>query len=238
MSTKIFISAGHGGSDPGALSIDGKYKEKDINLGIALHLKAELDRHGIETKISRTDDTRITVDKYAKMSNDYGADYAIDIHNNASTSINANGSEVFHSVNGGKGQTLAANIQEELVAIGKNDRGIKTRKRSDGKDYYGFIRNTSAPAVIVECGFITNTMDLNSMITSEKQKVIAIAIAKGVLKTVGVTYIPEVVKVEEQTIAYRVQMGVFKNRHNAQDIVDRLTRAGFKPAIVPIKTIK
>ena len=241
MTVKIFISAGHGGTDPGAVSYDGKYNEKDFNLSIAKYLKEELDRHGIETKLSRDTDERIKVDSYVKMCNDYKPDYALDIHCNSSTSANSNGAEVFHSINGGKGQTLASNVQDELVKLGQNNRGTKTRVNSEGKDYFGFIRKTVCPAVIVECGFMSNEGDINKMNTPEKQKSFAVAIAKGVLKTVGFEYLEPVVKeelVEEVVVGYRVQMGVYQNRSNAQTMVDKLTSAGFKPAIVTVKMIK
>ena len=241
MTVKVFISAGHGGSDPGAISYDGKYNEKDFNLAIAKYVKEELDRHGVETMLSRDSDVRITVDNYVKMCNEYRPTYALDIHNNASSTSTSNGSEVFHSINGGTGQILAQNIQDELVALGQNDRGIKTRKNSKGKDYYGFIRSTICPAVIVECGFMTNKLDVSKMNTPEKKKAFAIAIAKGVLKTANIPYIEPVIKkepVEEVVVGYRVQMGVYKNRDNAQNMVDKLTKAGFKPAIVAVKVTK
>ena len=88
---------------------------------------------------------------------------------------------------------------------------------------------------------MTNKLDVSKMNTPEKKKAFAIAIAKGVLKTANIPYIEPVIKkepVEEVVVGYRVQMGVYKNRDNAQNMVDKLTKAGFKPAIVAVKVTK
>ena len=128
-----------------------------------------------ETKRSDTDDA-------------FAPDYAVEIHNNAG---GGDGVEIFHHHKGGKGKTLANNILKEIVAIGQNSRGLKTKTNSAGKDYYGWIRETVAPACLVECAFVDNKKDIAIIDTAAEQKAMGIAIAKGVLKTLGIKWVAE-----------------------------------------------
>ena len=178
---KVFIGVGHGGSDPGAVA--NGVKEKDLNLVIAKACRDELKKHGVSVKMSRTKDENDTISAEIQECNAYAPDLAIDIHNNAG---GGDGAEVYYHYGGGTGKTLAENILAEIVKIGQNSRGTKVRKNSMGKDYYGFIRETFAPAVIVECAFIDNAHDLKFLASKAKQKKAGRAIAKGVLKTLGV----------------------------------------------------
>lgn len=233
MSIKVFIGVGHGGIDPGSLSYDKKYEEADINLGIAKQVEAELIRHGVITQMSRKTDVRVKMDDVVEACNKFKPDYAIDIHNNAATAPSAKGAETYYSISGGKGQTLAINIQNELVNIGQANRGIKTRVNSSGRNYYQFIRETSAPANIIECGFMTNETDMKNMDEAHEQAKIGTAIAKGILKTVGIAYKEPVVETPVTSNSlYRVQVGAYRNKSNAEALVKQLDAAGFKGAFI------
>ena len=217
---KVFIGVGHGGSDPGAVA--NGVKEKDLNLSIALACRDELVRHGVEVKMSRTKDENDPIGEEVNECNAYGPDLAVDIHNNAG---GGDGGEVFHSYLGGKGKTLAENILAEIVNIGQNSRGCKIRKNANGNDYYAFIRNTTCPAVIVECAFVDNSTDLEILATEGKRQKMGQAIAKGILKTLGIEF-----QAETGTI-YRVQVGAYKIRANAEAMQKRLKEAGFSSFI-------
>lgn len=180
---KVFIGVGHGGSDPGAVA--NGFRESDLNLAIALSCQSELARHGVLTKISRTKDENDTLTEEIEECNAFDPDLAVDIHNNSG---GGDGAEVFHTIKGGVGKTLAVNILDEIVKIGQNSRGAKTRKNSSGHDYYGFIRLVFAPSVIVEGVFIDNRNDLQAVDTKEEQAAFGVAIAKGILKTLGIAY--------------------------------------------------
>ena len=181
MSKKVFISAGHGGSDSGA--VGNGFKEKDLNLSIALACGDYLKSRGIEVRMSRVKDEDDDLNQEARESNAFGPDLAVSIHNNAG---GGDGVEAWYSIVGGLGKTCAENILAEVVKIGQNSRGAKTRKGSNGRDYYGFIRQTKAPAVIVECAFIDNATDIRIINTEPKRVVMGEAIAKGILKTLGI----------------------------------------------------
>ena len=187
MAKKVFIGVGHGGTDSGA--VGNGLKEKDLNLAISLACNEVLQRHGVNTLMSRTKDENDALTEEINECNAFKPDLAIDIHNNAG---GGDGVEAFYHYGGGASKTLAENVLAEIVKIGQNSRGAKIRKNEQGRDYYGFIRQTSAPAVIVECAFIDNATDIKIIDTSAEQKTMGVAIAKGILKTLGITYVAEV----------------------------------------------
>lgn len=176
---KVFLGVGHGGSDSGAV---GYIVEKDVNLNMALACKDYLEANGVEVKMSRYKDEDDSLNEEVRECNAYNPDLAVDIHNNAG---GGDGFEVYHTLNGGTGKTLAENIEKEVIAIGQNSRGVKTRRGNNG-DYYGFIRMTKCPAVICEGVFVDNQADATQADTLEEQKVFGIAYAKGILKTLGI----------------------------------------------------
>ena len=218
---KVFISAGHGGSDPGAVANGAK--EKDLNLSIAFACRDVLKRHGVEVKMSRTKDEDDALSEEIRECNAYGPDLAVSIHNNAG---GGDGAEAFYHYGGGKSKTLAENILAEIVKVGQNSRGAKTRKNNDGKDYYGFIRQTSAPAVIVECAFVDNATDLKILASEGKRKSMGEAIAKGMLKTLGVAI------QSERASLYRVQVGAYLLKSNAEAMQKKIKAVGFDAFIV------
>ena len=176
---KVYLDAGHGGSDSGAV----KYvREKDVNLTMALACRDYLKANGVTVKMSRTTDKNTDLNEMCKDANAWDADLAVSIHNNAG---GGDGFEIYHSISGGKGKTLAVNIEKEVKKIGQNSRGLKTRKGANG-DYYGFIRMTDMPAVICEGAFVDNKTDVKAIDTIKEQKEFGYAFARGILKTLGI----------------------------------------------------
>ena len=186
MAKKVFIGVGHGGADNG--SVANGLREDALNLAIAKACNDELIRHGVSVLMSRTKDENDPLADEIKECNKFAPDYAVEIHNNAG---GGDGVEIFHTYKGGKGKTLAQNILNEIIAIGQNSRGLKTKKNSSGKDYFGWIRETVAPACLVECAFVDNKKDIAIIDTAAEQKAMGIAIAKGILKTLGIKWVAE-----------------------------------------------
>ena len=224
---KVYIGVGHGGSDSGAV----KYLvEKDINLKMALACHDYLKSAGVDVKISRTSDKDSSIAEKVTAANSWGADLAIDIHNNAG---GGDGAEVYHSIVGGTGKRLADNILNEFEKIGQNVRGAKT-KHENGTDYFGFIRLTDMPAVITEAVFVDNAADAAQADTEAECKAFGIAIAKGVLRTLGIAdnvVRPSTPSKPAQTI-YRVQVGAYTNRSNAVKLAKKLNSIGYNTLIV------
>ena len=178
---KVFIGVGHGGSDPGAV---GYLVEKDVNLTMATACRDFLTAYGVDVRMSRTKDENDTVSQEVTECNAYAPDLAIDVHNNSG---GGDGFEVFHTIHGGTGKTLAQNIEKHVKAMGQSSRGVKTRQGTSG-DYYAFIRETVAPAVICEGVFVDTKADAAQADTLAEQQAFGVAYAKGILDTLGLAY--------------------------------------------------
>lgn len=227
MEKKVFLGVGHGGVDPGCVA--NGLKEKDLNLVIALACNAELVRHGVTVLMERTGDASITSEQAIAMCNSFAPDLATDIHNNAG---GGDGCEVFHHHLPGTGKKLAGNILDEIVKIGQNSRGLKTKLNSSGKDYFYFIREIEAPSVIVECAFLDNKTDVQIIDTEAEQKAMGVAIAKGILKTLGIAYKEPEAAAPATGKLYRVQVGAYSVKANAEAQLAKVKAAGFADAFI------
>ena len=192
-------------------------------MSIALACRDVLEKHGVEVRMSRTKDENDPLSEEIRECNAFNPDLAVDIHNNAG---GGDGAEAFYHYGGGKSKTLAENILAEIVKVGQNSRGSKVRKNASGKDYYGFIRETSCPAVIVECAFVDNASDLKILASEGKKKTMGEAIAKGILKTLGAEIQPN------KATLYRVQVGAYLLRSNAEAMQKKIKAVGFDAFIV------
>lgn len=222
---KVFIGAGHGGNDPGA----SKYLvEKDVNLVMAKACRDYLEANGVQVLMSRTKDENDPLTDEIKECNAFNPDLAVDIHNNAG---GGDGFEAYYHYKGGSSKVLALNIEEEVKAIGQNSRGCKTKLNSSGKDYFGFIRQTLCPAVIVEGCFVDNQNDAQIANTEEKQRAFGYAYARGILTTLGID--PDISsQVIPNKEIYRVQIGAYSQKENAQAQLQKAKEAGFSDAYI------
>ena len=229
MAKKVFLGVGHGGKDSGAVA--NGIREKDSNLQMALACQKELVRHGVTVLMSRTKDEDDPLNEEVKECNAFAPDLAVDIHNNAG---GGDGGEAFYHYKGGLSKTLAENVVAEIVKIGQNSRGIKTRLGADGRDYYGFIRMTKAPAIIVECAFLDNEKDVAIIDTLAEQKAMGVAIAKGILTTLGIPWKPVDVETAPNNAgsnkAYRLQV----DKANGDKLVNKLKEFGVVATLVEV----
>lgn len=212
---KVFLSAGHGGSDPGAVAYG--LKEKNINLQTLLACKEELERHGVTVICSRTTDEDDPVSQEVKEANASGADLAVSFHANAG---GGDGFEAFCNLSNAAGVRLAQLAEKEVAEIGQNSRGVK-----NGMHLY-FVKNTNATAVLFESFFVDNDIDNDIGDTTEKQKKFGFAYAKAILSYLGITY-KEKNETEDNTLLYRVQCGAFRNKENAESLKERLQAEGY-----------
>lgn len=174
---KVFLSAGHGGKDPGATAYD--LKEKDINLEILSACRPELERFGITVVCSRTVDEDDPVEDEVKEANKSKADIAVAFHTN---SAKGDGSETYYYSKSKESRRLAELCEKYVQTIGQNSRGIKT-----GDGLY-FIRKTTMPAVLCECAFIDNETDNKIIDTVEKRQAFGKAYAKAILEYLGIAF--------------------------------------------------
>jgi N-acetylmuramoyl-L-alanine amidase len=210
---KVFLSAGHGGTDPGAVA--NSLREKDINLQILLACKTELERHGVTVVCSRVTDANDPVAEEVREANKSNADIAVSFHTNAGK---GDGSETFYYSSNAKGKKLAELCEKYTKQIGQNSRGVKT-----GDKLY-FIRKTTMPAVLCECAFVDNTKDKAIVDTVAEQKKFGVAYAKAILEYFGIKY--------EDLSMYRVQIGAYRNLENAEAALKKAKAAGFVNAFI------
>ena len=193
---KIFIDAGHGGKDPGA--VNGDIYEKDIALQIALKLNTALKNNGFETAMSRSTDVFIPLTERAQKANNFNADIFISLHLNSSTNSNAEGIEFLVYENKGVNNKLASNIQNELIKIkGIVNRGIKERKD------LAVLNSTRMPAILIEVGFISNNRELTLLRNDIYQNQIVQAINNGICNFFGAV-VKSMVKVQNVQDALKI----------------------------------
>lgn len=184
----VVIDAGHGGYDPGKVGINDAL-EKNINLLIAKKLEKYLSEKNFLVVMTRNDDNSLTSEdnSYKKTSDlkkrceiikDSQADFCISIHQNSYTDSRVKGAQVFYFSASDKGEALAKSIQKKLIEHVDND---NTRQAKANDDYY-MLLNSSCPAVIVECGFLSNKDEADLLCTDEYQNKIAKAIGKGFIE--------------------------------------------------------
>ena len=170
---KVFIDAGHGGQDPGA--VKGNIYEKDIALSIALKLEKMLKACGLETVMSRTTDVFVTLQDRASIANNCNAILFVSIHVNSSTNL-ARGIETLVYSYRGKNKDIAQNVQDNLIATtGTLDRGVKERP-----DLY-VLSATKMTAILVETGFIKT--EYQNLLSDDYQNKIASAITNAICKS-------------------------------------------------------
>ena len=174
-SIKVFIDAGHGGTDPGA--VGNGLKEKDIVLSIATKLGSLLNGRGISIKYSRTNDTYLSLEERARLANACGADLFLSIHANSATS-SVRGTECYtHPTANTATKTLSGNVSRAISSKFGN---------------FAVLRLSNMPAILVETAFISNSSDANLLNT--RQTDFSIAIANSILsyfngRTIDTSYI-------------------------------------------------
>jgi len=182
----ILIDPGHGGFDPGKVSPDG-IREKDINLAIASKLASALTDQGFSVYLTRDSDKSLnsegasskkTSDLKARtdLAANVNADLYISIHQNSYSAEYVHGAQVFYYSTSSDGKALAECIQEHLIseADPSNTRAAK------GNSEYLVLRESPCTAVIIECGFLSNTKECSDLCTDKYQTSIANAICNAV----------------------------------------------------------
>ena len=213
---KVFLSAGHGGNDPGAVA-NGLY-EKTINLNVLLACKEVLEQHNVKVICSRIKDENDPVAQEVKEANVSGADIAVSFHTNAGR---GDGFEVYYFDSSSSGKKLASLCEKQIKILGQNSRGIKVG------NHLQFVRKTKMPSVLVETFFIDNVKDKCFGDTLSKQTAIGVAYAKSILEYFGIPY-----KTKTKTVTYRVQVGAYNDKSNAESMKCKLQTEGFDAIIV------
>lgn len=181
----IVIDVGHGGNDPGKISTNGT-EEKDINLEIAKYLRDYLIAQDYIVYLTRDSDRGLYDDgasnkKTSDLKNriqffkDKNATLVVSIHQNSFSDPLQHGAQTFYYSKSDPSKQLATSIQNTLLKLDPTN--TRTEKSSDS---YYLLKNSSMPAVIVECGFLSNPDETAKLIDSNYQKKLAYAISLGI----------------------------------------------------------
>ena len=221
---KYLLDYGHGGNDSGAIGIDG-VKEKDIVKEIGKRVKYHLERHNQTVFESRPNDETVSLRERSNKANNNNVDLCISIHCNAFSDSSAQGVEIFYYQGSTRGQQLANSILKEITKakLYTKNRGLKTNNLH-------ITRETIMPSVLIELGFITNVTDKNLIINNKEN--FAIAITKGILSYYGITYEVETSQTTTTKKLYRVQVGAFSEKANAEKLANELKQKGYDAFIV------
>jgi N-acetylmuramoyl-L-alanine amidase len=185
-SKTIIIDPGHGGFDPGKKGINGA-DEKDINLKISLKLRDYLEQSGAVVIMTRsTDNDADGMDGVKHKRKDMaerkkiaeGGDILVSIHQNSFTQPSVKGAQTFYHKESEQGKRLAHLIQKNIKEYA--DKENKREEKSN--DNYYVLKTTQLPAVIVECGFLTNAEEERKLNAEEYQNIMAWSIYLGIVK--------------------------------------------------------
>ena len=171
--TLVVIDPGHGGRDPGAIGIGG-LQEKQINTTISNRVQQRLQEAGLTVLMTRTSDQSVDLDARAQFANQAGADLFVSIHANAISMDRpeVNGLETYYL---SSGERLARSIHNSVLRnTGMADRGVRQAR-------FYVLRYTTMPAVLVETGFVTGSVDAARFRNPAAVNQIADGIARGIL---------------------------------------------------------
>jgi N-acetylmuramoyl-L-alanine amidase len=188
----VMIDAGHGGTDPGASSLDGKVKEKDLVLQISQKIQQLSAAYHVNVVMTRTDDNFPggTTDKEEGLrartilAEKIRPAMYVSIHVSSigePTPTDRTGFEIFipndttQRVNQSK--QLGASLTQELSKVYATNQILKQRSEKN----IWVLQRTPCPAVLIECGFIDNAKDLVYFSNSSNQEAVAKKILEGIV---------------------------------------------------------
>ena len=184
----IIIDAGHGGDDGGAVSVGG-ICEKDLNLSMSKSLSSNLEAMGYHVIMTRTDDNdtygeegfnkRKDILNRLKYTEQYPNSLFISVHMNSSTSSTDKGFTVFYGEKNELSKKIAENIYYAVENFAYTSR---LRDVKEAPDSVYLMNNCTVPAILVECGFISNKTDEALLIDEKYREDLSYILACGIDK--------------------------------------------------------
>ena len=221
--SRLCFDYGHGGNDPGAI-YRGRKEANDV-LEVGKAVATTIRNHGVTVDEIRSSDSTVNLSERSSYENRNNYDYFISFHRNAFEPEVAKGVETYTYTNcSGKAKELAQKVQASLIDVGFSNRGVKSAN-------FHVLRETKAPAILIEIGFVDNSGD-NRIFDDNKDKIV-MNISKAILEQLGIVYKEESVgNFNNEKTLYRVMAGSFSIRENADKQVQKLKAAGFDAAII------
>lgn len=226
----IYLDAGHGGKDSGA-SKNG-IMEKDIVLKLVMKMKSLLSNYqDVKVATTRETDVFLSLDERTRKANNLNADVLVSVHINSATSTSAKGFESFTYPNAGASTTAFQNVmhQEIIRAMGTGieDRGKKTAN-------FHMLRESKMKAILTENLFISNSGDASKLKDDSFLDKVAQGHVAGLEKFLGLKRIEKPPQEEPKNPTgklYRVQVGAFEEKANADALANDLSKQGYRPYV-------
>lgn len=219
MSKKVYINIGHSDKDPGAV---GYERERDLNVKVSNYQKEHL-LANYDCEVRMNPGTMNSVKEVAADANNWGADFLSSNH------FNAGGGDGYEAlVYSEKRVPIGKIFEKHVKAAGQNSRGVKIRPD------LGILRLTNMPAVLNEGAFVDNLKDIQDWNEEHELKKMGIAYAEATAEAAELdkkVVAPAPAPVESD-VMYRVQVGAFGNKANAEALKAKLAAAGFDGIIV------
>lgn len=189
----VVIDAGHGGNDPGKVGINDAL-EKDVNLQIALLVRQFLEADDVEVIMTREEDAGLydadasnkkvqDMKRRIALIEESDAALVVSIHQNSYQEEYVHGAQVFFYTGSDRSQKLAEKIQGRLV----EDLDPDNHRQVKANDSYYLLKKTGKPIVIVECGFLSNRVEAEKLVSPWYQEKVAWAIHLGIIQYLNET---------------------------------------------------
>lgn len=183
----VVIDPGHGGVDPGVIGVNSGKKESDLNLYLSKSLYQCFYADGVTAVMTRTADNGLygsltqgfknrDLKRRVEIAKEVNADIFISVHMNKYSDKKRRGAQVFYRAGSSDGKALAKSIQDQLNGLSES-----TRECSPLAGDYYVLNNSDCPAVIVECGFLSNAEDEKLLLSEEYRQKVAHSIFYGVV---------------------------------------------------------
>ena len=187
----IVVDVGHGGFDSGKVGVNGEL-EKDINLQVALKLKAALEAKGMQVVMTREDDQGLydadasnkkaqDLQRRCELINKENPIMTVSIHQNSYTSPQIKGAQVFYYTTSKESKELAETVQKTLIEQVDPD----NHRQAKANDSYYLLKKTESAIIIVECGFLSNPEEAQKLTEEAYQQQMADAIRTGIFQYLG-----------------------------------------------------
>lgn len=173
--SRVIIDPGHGGVDGGA--VWSGLIERNLTIDVARRLESILRARGLQTVMTRRSNTTVSLDARARLANRYSSAVFVSIHFNANRNRSISGIETFYRSS--RGRQLALSVQRSL------DRRVTGINRGITNRDYLVLRATQMPAILIECGFISNRTEASRCATAAHRQKLAEAIASGIIAARG-----------------------------------------------------
>ena len=170
----VVLDAGHGGHDPGGIP-QNIIHEKGVALDVASRLRTHLEAAGLRVVMTRSDDVFVTLGERVRIANAERNAIFVSVHFNSALRLEARGVEAYYG--SAAGAPLANRIQQKLLNITVNPDARPVKRAT-----FWVLRETKCPAVLVECGFLTNAEDAAEALKESFREQLATEIGAAVVE--------------------------------------------------------